>query len=478
MSNFEFLSQETKLLIHKKALEILAETGVQIDSKEILEKLEGFGAEVDYENCQARFSKGMVEEAIKRCPSKFVLGGVQEEYDMYLGEGNTYVLTDTQGCFVSDLKTGERRNSTMKDLLDAARVTDAMDYIHCFAPIVIAGDVPEGSRTIREMVEIFKVSSKHVETDCFNEAQAKYYIEVLRKLFREDVLLERPPLSITCCPVSPLIFEAPMLTGTIAMGEINTPVLLLPMPISGTTAPMTLLGTIIQNTAEVLAGITILQSFTPGRKIIFGSADGIMDMKSLLCCVGSPEGALVNAANIEMGHFYNMPALGCNGTDAHKPNYQMGFERGSSNLPLFLAHGDMICGVGMGSSAMCLYLEELVNCEDVMNISRRIAQGIQDDEKLALAGVVKKVGPGGNFLNEKSTIKQLRNGEHYSPRNLIRRPYDKADPADMVEASKARVREILAAPPKKNFSDQIEQEVEEILKRADVECAEAAAEEE
>ena len=46
------------------------------------------------------------------------------------------------------------------------------------------------------------------------------------------------------------------------------PVLVLPMPLTGTTSPITVLGTAIVNMAELLSAVVLFQSVQPGCPLI------------------------------------------------------------------------------------------------------------------------------------------------------------------------------------------------------------------
>lgn len=473
---YELLSKEDKALIHAKSLEILSEVGVRVESEKVLALMARKGCSVDFEKEIVRFPAHVIEDAVKTAPEKFVLGALDPEKDMYLGEGNTYMCTDGQGCFVGDLATGERRESKMADLIDSAKVADAMDYINCFWPIITAHDVPDGTRTIHEMIESWRVCSLHFQTDCYNEFQAGYYKEILHFLFDEEILSARPPLSLVCCPVTPLIFEGDMLDGTISMGEINTPVVILPMPIAGTTAPMSLFSTIIQNNTEVLAGNAIFQAAHPGRKIIFGAAPGILDMASSLFCVGSVEGALQNAACTEMAQSYGLPTMACFGADTQIPGEQSGAERGVGGVLVFMSGADLISGVGLTGSAQTLYLEELVLDEDICNMCRRAAQGMRTGEEHSLTELVKIVGPGGNFLAEESTVAYLKNGEHLQIKNFCRDNYEGwklGGKKSELEVAREKVDAVLSKTAKVNFSDAQLTKIKEIMDRADTNIPEA-----
>jgi len=474
MLKIEILQQDDVMLVHEKSLELLEKTGIKVESPKILELMANAGCDVDTEKSIIKLPGALVEECIRLAPGKFILGSLDGKNDMALGEGNTYVATDGQGCFAVNGETGEKSYSTMKDLCDAARLADALDYISCFWPIVTAGDVPDESRTLHEIVEIWRVSSKHITADCFNEEQAKYYMEILEAILGGIVEIpKRNILSVCCCPVTPLLFEGPMLEGTVKLGEAGVPVLVLPMPISGATAPMPLFSAIIQNNAETLAGNAILQTAHPGRPVIYGSAPGILDMSTALFCVGSPEGALENAACAQMAKHYCMPSLiSMGGADAQAPGIQATAERMVSMVPGFMTGADILCGVGLTGTAQNLYLEEMVIADDIVGFCKRFARGVDTGEERALTSLVAEVGPGGNFLAEESTVEYLHKGEHYMPKVFCRegdKVTEDSPKKDIMRFAGSRVREILEKPAKENFSPEESERLAAILAEADKE---------
>jgi len=476
MVDFRILSEDDKKLIHEKSLEILEQAGIRLESDKLLTMLKSKGCFVDDDEKIVKFPASLVEDAIKSAPKEFILGGLDPENDMFLGVGNSYVATDGQACFMYDAEKGERRETVLKDLVDAARLVDDLDYIQCFWPIVSAGDVPDETRTIRELVEGLRVTGKHFQTDCFSEEQAKYYIKVLEEILgsREKVI-ERKIFSVVCCPVSPLIFEAEMTEGCCALGEIEVPVVVLPMPISGTTAPMSVFGTVIQNNAEVLAGLTILQLNKAGVPVIYGSAEGILDMKTTLFCVGSPEGSLQNAASCEMAKYYSLPSLSsCNCTEAKEPDIQCGREKFSTLLPVAMARPDIVCGVGLVDTSNYYFPELLVLDEDSVGYAMRISDGIKGGEENALTDAVIDVGPSGSFLAEKSTRAYLRNGEHYRPVATHRQSYETwldAQDGDVCSTARNKVKEMLDKPAKEYLSDEKMIRLKEILAEAEREMS-------
>ena len=477
MIEFKILSEEDKALIHGESLKVLAVAGVKLESRLSREKLREKGCIVDDAGETVKFPPKLVESAIASAPKKFILGGLDTKNDMHLGEGNVYVATDGQACFVYDAESGERRETVMKDVVESARIVDSLDYIRLFWPIVSAGDVPMEIRTLCELVRGLRVLGKHFQTDCFSAGQAKYYIKILEAILgsREKVI-ERKIFSTVCCPVSPLIFEGEMVEGCLALSEIDAPILVLPMPISGTTAPMSLFGTVIQNNAEVLAGLTIFQLNKPGTPVIYGAAPGILDMTTTLFCTASPEGALQNAASCEMAKMYGLPSLiSTNCSESKEPDVQCGREKAATLIPCALERPDVLCGVGLVDTANLYYPELLILDEDSIGYGMRIAAGIRGGEENALTGVTLSVGPGGNYLSEKSTRSYLRNGEHYRPKITVRQPYESwetSPEAGVRVKARKKVAEILAAPEKAYLTDDVMAKLESILAEAEKELCE------
>jgi len=473
MVKFSILNEEDKKLCHEESLKILEITGVRLESKIALDMLKSKGCIVDEAKSMVKFPRNLVEEAIKTAPRKFILGGLDPECDMYMGEGKSYITTDGQACFTYDYELGKRRESTMADMIGAAKITDSLDYIHCFWPIVTANDIPDEYRPIAEVARCYKVMRKHFQTDCYSAPQAKYYLKILDAILgSREAVIERKIFSVVCCPVSPLIFEPDMVEGCLVLADAEVPIEILPMPIAGTTAPMSLFSTVVQNNAEVLAGIAIFQLYKPGTPVIYGSAGGVLDMTTTAFCVGSPEGALQNGACAEMAKYYGIPSLiSTCATEAKEPDIQCGREKAFNIAITMMLGSDLVCGVGLIDTANLYYPELLILDEDFIGNARRIADGMRGGIDNALTDVLMEVGPGGNFISEESTIKYLRNGEHYFPKVKQRQSYEawSTEGETIRTYARKKAEEIINAPGKSYLSDEAVAKLEEILAEAEKE---------
>jgi len=472
MLHLDVLPEEDKKLLHEKTLELLEKTGIVVKSGRILGLMAELGCSVDHEHSVIKFPKLLVEKAIATAPKSFILGGLNPEKNIDLGEDRTYLATDGQGCFVVDLKTGERRNSLMGDLIDSVVLADALEYIDFYWPMVTATDAKDEIRTLSELATCYRYTGKHIQTDVFYPEQVPFFIGLLEAILgSKEEVKARKILSAVCCSVSPLSYDPEMLEACLDLTEYEVPIEVLPMPISGATAPFSLLSTVLMNNVEVLAALTMLQLHKPGTPVIYGSAPGILDMKTGLFAVGSVEGGLQNAACSEMARYYGLPGLACGlSSDAKEPGIQAAMEKVSSALPAMLAGTRLLCGVGLLETAQCFHYEQLIIDEEIFGFMNRMKTGIRGGKDYVFADLISQIGAGGEYISHKSTLKQLRGGEHYVPSLISREAFDKwqeSPKKDIRRFAREKAEKILQAPRKEYFSEEVLKEVGKVLASAE-----------
>ena len=79
---------------------------------------------------------------------------------------------------------------------------------------------------------------------------------------------------------SPLKHDYPMLDGAMRLAARKQPVVITPFTLAGAMAPVTIVGAIVQQNAEVLAAIALLQYINPGTPVVYGAFTSNVDMKS------------------------------------------------------------------------------------------------------------------------------------------------------------------------------------------------------
>ena len=164
--------------------------------------------------------------------------------------------------------------------------------------------------------------------------------------------------------------------------EAGMPVLLLSASMAGATAPSTIAGTIVQEVAEVLAGLVYVNAIKPGHPAIFGTWPFGLDLRSGAMSGGSGEQALLTAGCAQMHQFYGLPGGAAAGiADSKLPDMQAGWEQMCSNLTAGLSGVNMVYeAAGMHASLLGFCHESLILGDDVIGQALRVVRGIEVDE--------------------------------------------------------------------------------------------------
>ena len=295
--------------IHQATLEILEKTGLFIETDEALEVFDGAGAEVDRQNKIVKIPPQLVEDAIGSAPSKILLAGRDPKHDKVLEVGRVHFTNFSEGIEVVDPFSGERRAPLKADLANAAKLVDSLDEIDVCEKAVGSGDVPQAVLPLHNAEAMLTHTTKH----CCVGPGSGY---LLKKLVQMAAVIsggikkfqERPVLSFTTCPVSPLKLIKECCEIIIEAARSCSIINILSMAMAGGTSPVTLAGTLVTHNAEVLGGITLNQLVRKGAPVIYGSSTTAMDLKIGAASVGTPECAIISGAVARLARYYALPS--------------------------------------------------------------------------------------------------------------------------------------------------------------------------
>jgi trimethylamine--corrinoid protein Co-methyltransferase len=375
-----------------------------------------------------------------------------------------------------DFVTGERRYGTIKDIENSLRIFQQMDMgVMAWAP-VCASEAPAHSRALHEFFAMMRFSSKHGEHEVHFSNQVPYLIDGLQVVLGSKAeIRSRKNYSLIYCPVAPLMHDGEMLDGYIELGDLGMPVMIMPMPVCGTTGPASLFSNICQANAEALSTIVIFQMANPGRPLIYSNATGTMDFRNGAYLGGTPEMGLMAAALTQMGRFYNLPtgSAGCT-SDAKQAGPEAVLEKLFTTLPPVTAGCDIIVGLGEIESDQLLVLEQLVVDNELAHFCERLYAGVDTIESKWLYEDIAQIGPGGNYLKSRNTSLAARSNEFFYPSLTDRHTYetwlDLGKPT-MYTKAREKVEEILTAPVLDPMPESISRQLDDILRLADKELA-------
>lgn len=410
---FNLLADEEVDMIHEASLTILERIGVRFDSENAVKKLADDGAVKNPDKKRVvTFPRAMVEEAIRHIPQYGTYYARDPKNDLRFDGETTYAHCEGGNPGFVDLETGQIRPATYKDVCDSYRVMDSLENCHSIADFVVATDVPPQILVVKSLEALIKNTSKVIAGYALNTDQ----VESLWRMGvcvsgSPDELRKRPPFTLYNGPCSPLTYDAHVCDVMVKAVEYGIPVDLVPCPMCGGTAPITLAGGLAQQNAEMLAGIMLIQTVTNELPSMYCGRLSVIDMRSGQNLWGVPELALASAATVQIAHRYRMTAdvYGV-ATDAHAWDMQVGLERMRQALYPALAGADNLSGMGSTWGAAS-GLEMLIIDNEIYEDVFRMLTGLEVDEERLAVDVIDRVGHAHDFLAQPHTLKHFKAGE-------------------------------------------------------------------
>ena len=447
---YNLLCREEIEKIHDSSLWVLEKTGVSIDDDHFLTLFEQIGANVDRNQRLVKLPPNIVKEFVGMAPEEILLAGRDPENDLLLGGRRVYLGTGGAAIHILDLETGKLRDPVLQDQYDLAWLTENLENVHFYQCPVVCTDIPEEVLSISSFYAGLAGTRKNVQESATSPQAARDVIEMAAMVAGdEDALRERPFISfVTSWMISPLKLDI----GTTRVLETavghGIPVALSSAPVTGSTAPATLAGLLTLVHAEELFGIVLAQIIREGTPVLYGPVPAVANMRNMAYLGGAVETGMMNAAAVQMANHIGVPIYSDAGqTDSKLPDIQAGYEKAANIFQVALAGGNYIHhAAGMLESMLAVSYEQFVIDNDICGVVSRALRGIEvNDDTLAL-DVINTVGPGGNYLTQRHTLKYARSDEFYIPDGADRNSrvaWENAGGKDARERAREIAREIL-----------------------------------
>ena len=407
------LTDEQVDAIHEASLRILERTGIRYDGEDATERLLKAGAARHPSRRNVlTFPRTVVEGSIRKIPRYGTYHARDPKNDLRFDGEHTYAHSLGGNPSMIDPESGGLRPSTLRDVEETTRVMDALANCHSVSSLVVATDVPAPLLVVKTMQAMMTNTTKCVSGYALKteevDAQVRMWACVAGG---HEELRRRPLFTLYGSPTSPLTYDAHVCDVMLRSATYGIPVDIVPCPISGTSAPQSLAGGLAQQNAELLAGVMLLQTVNSDLPVQYSGRLSMLDMRSGKNIWGLPEMGLASAATVQIAHRYHMTADVYGVTmDGNMWDVQAGLERMMCALLPALAGADNLSGMGgawenAGSHEMLIIDDEIY--ADVF----RAIQGIGVDEDRLALEVIEKVGPMGNFLAQRHTMKYVKMGE-------------------------------------------------------------------
>jgi trimethylamine---corrinoid protein Co-methyltransferase len=467
-AQMQVLSSEEKEQIHDRSLKLLATTGMRVHSKKARKLLGKAGADVNDSTQTVHFSRNFVEECLKLPPKNFKLGGRRPGWDLEMNIGECSLLADGGAVSVLDWETGEIRPGTFDDWLQATHLIDALDDIGVYWNMVEGGFSSDSPGDyVSYWRNVFKNCSKHIQDSTDNPEKSKLLLEILQITFGDkQSIRQMHPFSFLLCPMSPLVIDETYAEAYLELAGWNIPVALMPMPLMGATSPASMISSIMLANSEALAALCLTQAAEPGTPVIYSPFPQSIEPYTWRYTGGAVENSLFGAATIEMGRFYGFPVEGgTGGTDQYYPGAQSSYERAINWTLPTLGWPDILVGPGLLGGSTILCLEQMVMDVEIFRRCSRLYEGIPTEADRWLDDIISEAGPGGSFINQKSTLKAVREGRWYLSEMGFHNTYEKwkeAGMPDIIDEIQEITRKILKDYQPQPLDSAVDRELERL----------------
>ncbi len=466
-TQFRVLTQQEIERIHAASMEILSNVGIHVDwpkARGIL--LEG-GATLDSTRRRVRIPERLVRWAVDQAPDRFTLFGSDPGFRLEIGGENVCFAGLGTPTHIIDADTGERRDSTMADVVRHIQLINGCQHIHNSQMDVWPNDIPMTTIHSESIWAWAHHSRKPFGMGCFGYLPT---LDMMRMMAitagGKQELRDRPRFFAICSVGSPLQMIQMQLEGLLICADYGQPLAMSPEAIAGATAPVTLAGLLAQQNANILAHITLAQCFRPGTPVLYGTVSTIANMRLGTVALGAFETGLVTSAAAQLAGYYGIPCRGVGGaTDSKLEDVQAGLERAATLLQAVLAGVSFITCAGTLDGTMLESDALLMIDDELAGAALRVARGITVDEETLALDVIKDVifGEESNFMAHVHTAHRFR-AEHYIPSLLPRQPYDawaEAGSKSALDLAKQRARDLLARHEPRELDTATEQALAE-----------------
>ncbi len=435
--------------IHLASLEILQRVGIDVHDERARDILIKAGAQSD--GLRVRIPEFMVKNALNTTPSQLILYDRNGKVAIRAGGYSTHYGGGSDCLNILDHQTGERRKPVLQDVVNAARLMDALPEIDFVMSAFLPSDVDQSIYDRYQMEAMLNNTTKPIVfvTPDFRGCMAA--VEMCEAVAGSPEAFRQHPFATCYINVtSGLIANAEALQKCIYLAEKGLPQLYIPLNAGGVNSPVTTAGCMASMNAGILLGVVLSQLVQPGAPIaVPGWNGGPYNLRTM---VGNYVLADEQGVPTTMGKYYDLPVFGLGGsTDSKLLDQQCGFEATISLMTALLHGANIVHDVGFMDAGMQGSLQLIAMCNDWLGFIRAATAGVLvDDETLAL-DVVDELGPTGTYLSHDHTLRHYK--EPFYSKLADKNPYAvwmKRGGTSMEARAANQVDEILAkheAPP-------------------------------
>ncbi len=397
--------------------------------------------------------RAMVEDAVAKTPSSWTLHALDPDRAIEIAPGRPHFGTAGGAVMILDGESGRYRETALRDVYDQARLVDTLANIHWCYRTPVARDMETAELLdINTAYALLRGTSMPIGLSLSSVENVRSVVQMFDLALGREGQFKHTPIAhmVQGAGVPPLRFSHGRCLIKEEVIRQGFPIMVASAPQAGATSPAALAGSIVQTTAEVLAGIVYANTVVPGCPLTFAAWPFVSDLRTGAMSGGSGEQAVLMAAAAQVACHLNIPASVAAGmTDAKLPDAQSGFEKGITTTLAGQAGAAMIHeSAGMHASLLGCSLESFVIDDDMLGNVLRTIEGFHlSTSALSIETIADvNIDGAGHYLGEAQTLDLMQSEYRYptlSDRQSITE-WEEDDAQSVADRARAYTKRILS----------------------------------
>lgn len=420
--------------------DLLERVGFRVKDEAALAACKAAGARVEEVSGTVRLPRALLRELAGYAPRTYAIGGAGgSSWEVGKEPLGLAIVTDP---WIIDYDTGRPRRPCLADVKRHTAIAQKMPGVAAVSRMDFpVSDIDGPNSSLRAWEEHLILWGKHhLFVPAGAESNRRWHD--LACILRNGAPGEAPLFSVMAAVISPLVISGinvDLVRFAIGHGAPVQPTV---CPMAGSTAPYSLAGTLVQGHAENMALLALTQVLSPGHPFLYAFGPSVTDMRSGHDLYYTMDKVLWKVASVQLAKSYGLPAAAeCGGTMTFRYDPQCGAEGFAFMMAALASGADILAGFGSCYTAMGMSAEMMLIQQAWLDAARYLGRGISTEPLDEAMAAIERVGPGGEFLTDESTLGGMRESEFFTSACFDHTPVGEAGPGPMSRGMLERAHE-------------------------------------
>lgn len=399
--------------IQRDTEDILQNTGVRVMHEGLVRRAKEAGARVDEASGVVRLPPALLTELLSTAPSQYTIAGAGGD-QWTVGGGDRYCVAIVTDPWIIDYASGEPRRPCLEDVRRHTQIAQRLEHVAGISLMdypVTDVEGPHSNLVARE--EHLRQHNKHMYVLPASVESFEQWLRIAQALNQGGELEGSRLMTVGVPVMSPLALTEMNAKLLVRACELDLPVVPTICPMAGSTAPYSKAGVLLQAHIENVFLGALTQLIRRGHPFLYSQGLSRTDMRSGEDQYYTLDKVVWKTAGVQLGKAHGLPtAAECGGSMAARYDLQSGAEGMLFMLSAWESGADLLSGIGSCGNAVTMSGEMMMVHDAWLKAAQFLEKGV-DTEAHPGVESIKRVGPGGHFMDDGLTLELLRSDEFF-----------------------------------------------------------------